>query len=81
MPKRSTDKYHPFADVTHMTNQRLKVNDAAHYCGLSASTLNKYRVTGEGPVFRKLGRAVLYDTLDLDLWLESCKRRSTSDSV
>lgn len=62
-----------------MTNKRLKVKDAACYCGLSTSTLNKYRVTGEGPTFRKLGRAVLYDTLDLDLWLESCKRRSTSD--
>lgn len=61
--------------------KRFRVQDAASYCGLSASTLNKYRVTGEGPVFHKLGRAVLYDICDLDIWLESCKRRSTAEYV
>ncbi|WP_417790331.1 helix-turn-helix transcriptional regulator [Terasakiella pusilla] len=59
--------------------KRFRVKDAATYCGLSVSTLNKYRVTGAGPVFHKLGRVVLYDIADLDAWLESCKRRSTSE--
>ncbi|WP_417792790.1 helix-turn-helix transcriptional regulator [Terasakiella pusilla] len=61
--------------------KRLRVKDAATYCGLSASTLNKYRVTGQGPMFHKVGRVVLYDTADLELWLESCKRRSTSEYI
>jgi hypothetical protein len=39
--------------------------DAAAYIGLSPRTLEKYRVTGGGPIFRKLGRRVLYVADDL----------------
>jgi predicted DNA-binding transcriptional regulator AlpA len=59
---------------------RLKVEDAAAYLGLSASTLNKLRVFGGGPVFLKLGRRVAYDVTDLDAWLNAKRRRSTSDT-
>jgi hypothetical protein len=31
------------------------------------------------PVYRKLGRVVAYDQTDLDAWLDSCRRTSTSD--
>lgn len=58
---------------------RLTVDDAAAYTGLSVSTLNKLRVLGGGPVFLKLGRRVAYDRSDLDAWLASKRRRSTSD--
>lgn len=47
---------------------------------ISASTLNKYRVFGGGPVFCKVGRTVVYDPSDLDAWLASCRRVSTSDN-
>ena len=60
-------------------SSRLKVGDAAPYCGQSKSTFDKYRLTGEGPVFLKLGRSVVYDTRDLDAWLKSKRRTSTSD--
>lgn len=58
---------------------RLAVEAAARHLGLSASTLNKLRVFGGGPVFLKLGRRVAYDIADLDQWLETKRRRSTSD--
>jgi len=57
----------------------LKVNDAAEHLGLSASTLNKWRVEGKGPRFVKLGRAVVYRLSDLDEWLERHSRQSTSE--
>ena len=61
-------------------SRRFNVRDAADYLGLSASTLNKLRVFGGGPVFLKLGRRVAYDLADLDAWLKAKRRRSTSDS-
>lgn len=59
---------------------RLTVKAAAPYLGLSTSTLNKWRVTGLGPAYLKLGpRRVVYDRADLDAWLAASRRRSTSD--
>jgi predicted DNA-binding transcriptional regulator AlpA len=60
--------------------QRLKTPATSEYTGLSTSCLEKYRHYGGGPNFLKLGRAVVYDTDDLDRWLESRKRISTSDT-
>jgi excisionase family DNA binding protein len=58
---------------------RLTVKEAADYVRLAMSTLNALRTAGRGPRFIKLGRKVLYDTKDLDAWLDRNKRRSTSD--
>jgi predicted DNA-binding transcriptional regulator AlpA len=65
-----------------MTNsQRISVSAAAAYTGLAESTLNKLRMTGAGPRFLKISaRRIAYDTADLDEWLASKRRRSTSDS-
>lgn len=57
----------------------LNVAEAAKRLGLSVSTLNKLRVFGGGPVFLKLGRRVAYEISDLDSWLASKRRVSTSD--
>ena len=59
--------------------RRVRTAAAATYCGSTKSTLEKLRVTGGGPVFIKLGRTVVYDIDDLDAWLETKRRRSTSD--
>lgn len=59
----------------------LVVDEAAAYCSLSKSYLNTLRVTGSGPAFLKLGRAVRYRRSDLDSWIESCLTRSTSDAA
>ena len=47
--------------------------------GLSPRTLERYRTTGEGPRFYKLGWGVRYAREDIERWLKSCVRRSTSD--
>jgi hypothetical protein len=46
---------------------------------LSASTLNRLRVSGGGPRYAKLAGKVLYDVRDLDQWIEDHKRGSTSE--
>ena len=57
----------------------LRTNRAADYVGSTESTLNKRRVKGLPPAFIKLGKTVVYDTRDLDEWLASCRRQSTSE--
>lgn len=57
---------------------RLDTDAAAQYVGVSRSSMNKWRVTGGGPIFIKIGNRVVYDVSDLDTWLVEHKRRSTS---
>jgi predicted DNA-binding transcriptional regulator AlpA len=58
----------------------LRTPQAAQYVGLSASTLEKLRLTGNGPVYQKAGpKIVVYRVEDLDAWLNSHRRTSTSD--
>ncbi|MCP4316422.1 MAG: helix-turn-helix domain-containing protein [Hyphomicrobiales bacterium] len=61
------------------TPQRRNTAEAADYLGLARRTLEKYRIHGGGPAFYKLGRRVVYDTDDLDAWLQTRRRRSTAD--
>ena len=61
------------------TSRYLRTTGAAEYIGLTKSTLEKLRLTGGGPVFSKLGRTVVYDRTDLDAWVASRRRQSTSD--
>jgi predicted DNA-binding transcriptional regulator AlpA len=60
-------------------SERLPVEQAAIYTGLSVSTLNKLRVFGGGPEYLKLGRRVLYERAALLSWMETRRRRSTSE--
>lgn len=39
----------------------------------------KLRCSGEGPVYMKVGKTVLYDPVDVEAWLSKKRRRSTSD--
>lgn len=55
-------------------------DQAAGYMKLAASTLTKKRLYGDGPTYSKIGRRVVYKRADLDAWLESCRRTSTSDT-
>ena len=57
----------------------LTTEEAAKYLRLSPRTLERYRVTGEGPRFLKVGTRVFYLQSELDKWLKSKWRRSTSD--
>ena len=53
---------------------------AARIVGLSESTLAKLRLNGNGPVYCKLGRRVVYRPADLAQWLQSHTARDTSDA-
>ena len=61
-------------------NRYLRTTPAAGYCGSTKSSFEKYRLTGGGPVFIKIGRIVVYDVADLDSWLRARRRLSTSDT-
>lgn len=66
-------------DIADVKERMLRTKEAAAYCGSSASTFEKLRLTGDGPVFVKLGSRVVYRLSDLDTWIQSNLRRSTSD--
>lgn len=57
----------------------LTTKEAAGWLGLTKSTLEKMRVHGDGPSYRKHGRYVRYHMADLVAWSEASKRTSTSD--
>ena len=57
----------------------LTTREAAHYLSLSYRTLEKMRLTGLGPRFRKHGRYVRYHIADLDAWSEGRRKSSTSE--
>ena len=58
----------------------LRAADAAKAVGLSESTLAKLRLNGNGPVYCKLGRRVVYPSDELDQWLRSRTTRDTTDA-
>ncbi len=60
--------------------RKLPVSEASRFLGLSKSTLDKLRISGGGPTYLQLGRRVLYDVADLEAWLTSKRRSSTSDN-
>ena len=59
----------------------VDTTEAAKRLGLSASTLNKLRLTGGGPRFATLGRAIRYRVSDLDAWVAARLRENTSQPV
>ncbi len=54
---------------------------AADMIGVSARTLETWRLTGGGPVFLKVGASVRYRPADIATWLDACARRHTSESA
>lgn len=63
------------------SKRRLRTPEAAAYLGLSKSTLEKYRITGDGPRYAKLSKIVVYLTEDLDAWADARMRNSTSEKA
>ncbi len=57
----------------------LNNNEAAAYLRLSPRTLEKQRVVGGGPRFRKFGRRVMYAVTDLNAWADRSAYDATSD--
>lgn len=68
----------PRQDSELMTTQ-----EAAKYLRISARSMERYRVTGQGPNYTKVGPGlrsrVLYRKTDLDVWLAGFQYSSTSE--
>lgn len=64
------------------TKRRVRTPEAASLLGLSTSTLEQDRVTGRLKIpFLKIGRAVVYDTDELERWLHGHRKHHTSQYV
>jgi predicted DNA-binding transcriptional regulator AlpA len=57
----------------------LRTPEAARLLGLSGRTLEKHRIYGTGPKYRKIGGRVVYALDDLKAWADRGARTSTSD--
>jgi hypothetical protein len=60
--------------------EALRATDAARMVGLTERTLAKLRLNGNGPIYCKLGRRVVYRIADLEKWLQSRATSDTSDA-
>lgn len=70
----------PAATTQQQSSARYLNNDeAAAFLRLSPRTLEKQRVIGGGPRFRKFGRRVMYAVADLEAWADSRSFEMTSD--
>jgi predicted DNA-binding transcriptional regulator AlpA len=58
----------------------LDTNTVAREYGVSPVTLRKWRMTGAGPRFVRLGRAVRYRRAELDAWLSKREFRNTTEA-
>jgi excisionase family DNA binding protein len=59
--------------------QILDQKQAAHLLGLSPRTMEAWRLTAGGPRYIKVGGRVRYRRSDLEAWLDTRRRTSTSD--
>lgn len=57
----------------------LKEDEVAQILNMEVATLRRWRWSGHGPRFIKIGGAVRYDPADIDAFVESGRRSSTSD--
>lgn len=58
----------------------MRVPQAADYVGLSKSALDKFRCYGGGPVYAKLGTAIVYQAADLDAWVAARRIEPANDN-
>lgn len=65
--------------MTQPQGMYLRTRAAGAWLGLSHRTLERYRITGDGPEYHRFGSRVLYHRDDLDAWAAKRRVRSTSD--
>jgi predicted DNA-binding transcriptional regulator AlpA len=68
-----------FHAATVSMDQLLDQKTAARFLSVSVRTLERYRVTGTGPRWVRLGRLVRYREHDLAAWIEENSHFSTSE--
>jgi len=74
--------YHRLARIEYMLlNQKTVLNfdEAAEYTGLSKSYLYKLTSTGGIPCYKPFGKLIYFSRVELDEWLLTNKRITTSE--
>jgi hypothetical protein len=69
----------PPSPANEQAEEFLPPKLAARYLVVSKSYLDKLRVYGGGPKFRRFGRKILYRRTDLNSWAEERSFSSTSE--
>lgn len=64
---------------TSIKSDLLNRQAAANFLNIKKSTLEAWAVRGGGPIFYKFGRAVRYRISDLEAWVDSKAKTSTSE--
>ena len=59
----------------------LDTTQAAETLRLARRTLEKWRVEGRGPEFRRHGDRIFYDERELERWSDAQRRNSTSQDT
>jgi hypothetical protein len=59
----------------------LTQREAADALRLSERTLERYRVSGDGPPFVRAGKRIMYRPADLDGWVKAHVVTSTSAAI
>ena len=65
-------------EIFSFPDGRLDRQNAALYTGFSIKTLAMHATAGTGPKFQKIGGRVFYRREDLDAWLGSFRRVSST---
>lgn len=60
-------------DIRHGSRARgaLNTTDAAAYTGIARATLKKWRTSGTGPAYVRVGSKIVYLIEDLDTYLRA----------
>ena len=66
-------------NLAELPPRYLRTPEAARFVGLSIRTLEKHRIYGTGPRYSKLGGRVVYRVDELQTWVDSGAKASTSD--
>ncbi len=75
----STNATTATTSATTSQSRYLTNDEAAAFLRLSPRTLEKQRVIGGGPRFRKFGRRVMYALSDLEAWADARSFEATCD--
>lgn len=68
------------AVIKNIVPKYFSTHEAARYLALSPRTLEKYRRTGEGPIFYKFGGKVVYALEEINAWAEKCAASSIRET-
>ncbi len=61
--------------------EHMKAKVTAERIGVTAGCLAKWRMTGEGPAYIRVGRRIAYDPRDVQVWLDARRVQSTSQEL